>query len=83
MIECNRTMEQARRDFSQGRLGGAALIRVPMSRSSWTVRLTGAKGDAGMLLDVKTLETHVFDTLDDAAQALEQIGFRFDQLKVQ
>lgn len=83
MIECNRTMEQARRDFSLGRLGGAMLIRVPMTRSIWTVRLSGAKGDAGMLLDVRTLETHVFDSLDGAAQALEQIGFRFDQLKIQ
>ena len=76
-------MEQARRDFALGRLGGAVLIRVPMSQSGWTVRLSGARGDAGMLLDVKTLEAQVFDTLDAAARALEQIGFRFDQLKVQ
>ncbi|WLI87688.1 hypothetical protein Q4S45_13150 [Massilia sp. R2A-15] len=82
MIECNRKMEQARRDFSLGKLSAAVLIRVPMSRSGWTVRLSGGKGDAGMLLDVKTLEAQVFDTLDGAAQALELIGFRFEQLKL-
>ena len=83
MIECNRTMEQARRDFAAGRLNGALFLRVPMSRGDWTVRLVGAKGDAGMLLDVKTLEPHVFSTLDGAARALEQIGFSFTQLKMQ
>ena len=83
MIECNRTMEQAKRDFSAGRLNTAVLIRVPMTRSDWTVRLVGAKGDAGMLLDVKTLEPQVFATLDGAVLALEKIGFSFSQLKMQ
>ena len=82
MIECNRTMEQARRDFAQGRLTGAVLVRVPMSRD-WTVRLSGTKGDAGMLLDVQTLEPYVFHSLDAAVAAIEQIGFPFTQLKVQ
>ncbi|RJG15706.1 hypothetical protein D3872_12430 [Massilia cavernae] len=82
MIECNRTLDQARRDFSSGRLSGAAIIRVPMSRNAWTVRLSGAKGDAGMLLEVKTLGPHVFNSLDRAVEAIEQIGFSFDQLKV-
>jgi hypothetical protein len=81
MTECNRTMEQARRDVASGRLTGALLVRVPMSRSDWTVRLVGSKGDAGNLLDVKDLEPHVFSSLDKAAQALEQIGFSFSQLK--
>ena len=83
MIECNRTMEQARRDFAAGRLTGALLVRVPMSRSDWTMRLVGSKGDAGTLLDVKNLEPHIFSSLDHAALALEQIGFSFSQLKVQ
>lgn len=83
MIECNRTMDQARRDFSSGRLSGAVIIRVPMSTSEWTVRLSGAKGDAGMLLEVQTLGTRIFSSLDSAAQAIEQIGFSFNQLKVQ
>lgn len=82
MIECNRTMEQARRDFSAGRLSTAQLIRVPMTRSDWTVRLAGAKGDAGALLDVKTLEPQVFTTLDGAVLALEKIGFLVSQLKM-
>lgn len=82
-IECNRTMEQARRDFSSGRLSGATLVRVPMTARDWTVRLMGAKGDAGMLLDVKNLEPQVFSSLDKAVQAIEQIGFAFTQLKVQ
>lgn len=81
MIECNRTMEQARRDFAAGRLTGAALLRVPMS-AAWTVRLSGAKGDAGMLLAVETLEPRVFASLDKAVRALEDIGFSFTQLKV-
>ena len=81
MVECNRTMEQAKRDFASGRLSGAAFVRVPMARSDWTVRLIGSKGDAGMLLDVKNLEAKVFSRLDDAVQALEQIGFSFSQLK--
>ena len=83
MVECNRTMDQARRDFSLGRLTGAMLVRVPMSKTEWTVRLSGKNGDAGMLLEVQTLGTRIFDSLDGAAQAIEQIGFSIDQLKVQ
>ena len=83
MVECNRTMDQARRDVAAGRLHGAVLLRVPMSAADWTVRLLGAKGDAGMLLDVKTLEPQVFSSLDTAVGALEQIGFCFTQLKMQ
>jgi uncharacterized protein (DUF3820 family) len=83
MIECNRTMDQARRDFSLGRLSGAVIVRVPMSKTDWMVRLNGAKGEAGMLLEVQTLGTRIFDSLDSAAQAIEQIGFSFNQLKVQ
>lgn len=81
MTECNRTMEQARRDFAAGRLSAALFVRVPMSRTEWTVRLVGAKGDAGNLLDVKDLAPRVFSSLDKAAQAVEQIGFSFSQLK--
>lgn len=83
MIECNRTMEQARRDFSSGRLTGAVLVRMPMSKSEWMVRLSGAKGDSGMLLEVQTLGTRIFDSLDAAALAVEQIGFSLTQLRVQ
>ncbi len=83
MIECNRTMEQAKRDFASGRLTGATLVRVPMSTTEWMVRLFGAKGDAGMLLDLQTLDPYSFANLDRAAQALDQIGFSFSQLKVQ
>ena len=83
MIECNRTMEQAKRDFSLGRLTGAVLIRVPMSKTEWTVRLSGAKGEAGMLLEVQTLAPRIFTSLDSAALAVEQIGFSFNQLKAQ
>jgi hypothetical protein len=74
-------MEQAKRDFAAGRLTAALFVRVPMSRGEWTVRLVGSKGDAGMLLDVRNLEAQVFGTLDGAAQAVEQIGFSFSQLK--
>ena len=81
MIECNRTMEQAKRDFASGRLSGALFVRVPMSSTEWTVRLVGSKGDAGTLLDVKNLEPSVFSNLDGAVKALEQIGFSFSQLK--
>jgi hypothetical protein len=83
MVECNRTMEQARRDFSQGLLTGALLVRVPMSKSEWTLRLAGARGDAGMLLDVQTLQPCIFRSLDKAVDAIEQIGFALTQLKVQ
>ena len=82
MIECNRTMEQARRDFAAGRLTQAALVRVPMSRTEWTLRLVGSKGEAGMLLEVQTLAPQVFSRLDAAVQALEQVGFEVAQLKV-
>jgi hypothetical protein len=82
MIECNRTMDQAKRDFSAGRLKDVAFIRVPMSKKEWTIRLQGAKGDAGMLLEVQTLQPRVFLSLDKAVQAIEEIGFSFDQLKV-
>lgn len=83
MIECNRTMEQARRDFAQGRLTSAVLLRVPMSAGEWTIRVSGAKGDAGLLLDVHTLEPQVFRSLDKAVRALEEIGVAFTQLKAQ
>lgn len=82
MIECNRTMEQARRDFALGRLTAVALLRVPMTAGDWSVRLSGAKGDAGMLLAVQTLAPQVFSSLDGAVAAIEQIGFRVDQLKL-
>ena len=78
----NRTMEQARRDFAAGRLKDAVLIRVPMSKSEWTLRLSGAKGDAGMLLEVQTLQPQVFTKLDQAVKALEEIGFSVELLKV-
>lgn len=81
MIECNRTMEQARRDFAAGRLSSAVFLRVPMSAREWTVRLSGARGDAGMLLEVQTLQPRIFRSLDEAASAVEQIGFSFSQLK--
>jgi hypothetical protein len=83
MIACNRTMEQARRDFAGGRLTGVTLVRVPMTAGDWTVRLAGAGNDAGMLLEVKTLAPQVFTSLDQAVRAVEQIGFAFTQLKVQ
>lgn len=76
-------MEQARRDFSAGRLSSALLVRVPMRHAAWTIRLSGAKGDSGMLLSVQDLEPQVFTSLDAAVAALEQIGFSFTQLKVQ
>jgi hypothetical protein len=81
MVECNRTMEQARRDFAAGRLNAVTLLRVPMSRSDWTIRLSGAKGDAGMLLEVQTLQAQVFHSLDKAVRAIEQIGFAVEQLR--
>lgn len=83
MIECHRTLEQARRDCQAGRLTGALLLRVPMSRSEWTIRLFGAKGDTGMLRAVPSLETWVFTSLDSAVDTLEQIGLSFTQLKIQ
>lgn len=82
MIECNRTMEQARRDFASGRLRNAVLVRVPMSRNEWIIRLSGAKGDAGVLLDVKTLAPRIFLNVDTAVEAVEEIGFAFSQLQV-
>ena len=81
MIECNRTMDQAKRDFASGRITTFMLVRVPMTRSDWTVRLSGAKGDAGMLLEVQTLAPKVFSSLDKAVLAIEQIGFVPSQLK--
>ncbi len=81
MVECNRTMDQARRDFSAGRITTFMLVRVPMTRSDWTVRLSGARGDAGMLLEIQTLSPWVFASLDKAVQAIEQIGFSPSQLK--
>ena len=83
MIECNRTMEQARRDYAAGRLASAVLVRVPMSQTEWTIRLSGAKGDTGMLLSVQDLQPQVYASLDTAVGAIEQIGFSFNQLKVQ
>jgi hypothetical protein len=82
MIICNRTPDQARRDLASGQLSTATLLRVPMSASSWTVRLSGSKGGAGMLLSVQTLEAAQFDSLDALVAALESVGFVVDQLKL-
>ena len=82
MIECNRTMEQARRDFAAGKITSALLVRVPMTRSAWTLRLAGARGDAGMLLALETLAPLVFTSLDKAVAAIEEVGFTLEQLKV-
>jgi hypothetical protein len=82
MIECNRTPEQARRDVAAGRLTAATLLRAPMLRAAWTIRLTGSKAGSGMLLSVQTLEPQVYGKLDEAVEALEQMGFTVDQLKL-
>lgn len=82
MVECNRTMDQARRDFASGRITAFTLIRVPMAANEWTIRLAGARGDAGMLLEIQTLSPRVFSSLDQAIDAIEQIGFAPTQLKV-
>lgn len=81
-IECNRTVEQARRDFAAGKLTRALLLRVPMSRKEWTVQLSGRKGDAGMLLDLQDLSPQVFTSLDKAVATLEAIGFDVNQLQL-
>ncbi|MES2150136.1 MAG: hypothetical protein V4508_10115 [Pseudomonadota bacterium] len=73
-------MEQARRDFAAGRLRSAAFVRVPMSVNDWTMRLVGSKGEAGMLLEIQTLQARIFTSLDNAVHAAEQIGFPFDEL---
>ncbi len=83
MVECNRTMDQARRDFAAGRVTAALLLRVPMQQGQWSIRLSGARGDSGMLLGVHDLQPRVFTSLDSAVQAIEEIGFSFTQLKVQ
>jgi hypothetical protein len=82
MVECNRTMEQARRDYASGLLSGVTLVRVPMQPQAWNVRLAGKRGDNGMLLDVATLQPLVFEKLDLAVKAIEQIGFRCDVLRI-
>ena len=81
-IECNRTVEQARRDFAAGKLTRALLLRVPMSRKEWMVQLSGKKGDAGMLLDLQDLSPQVFTSLDKAVATLEAIGFDVSQLQL-
>ncbi|MGZ3182155.1 MAG: hypothetical protein ACXU8N_06925 [Telluria sp.] len=80
MIECNRTMEQARRDYAAGLLKRFVFLRVPMSARDWQVRLEGRRGDAGMLLDVATLAPQTFRSLDQAVEAVEQVGFGVEQL---
>lgn len=82
MIICNRTPEQARRDVASGQLTTATLLRVPMSASTWNVRLSGSKGGAGMLLSLHTLEAEQFTSLDAAVAALERMGFVVEQLKL-
>jgi hypothetical protein len=81
-IECNRTIEQARRDYAAGKLGKASILRVPMSRKEWTVQLSGKKGDSGMLLDLQDLSPQVFTSLDKAVATLEAIGFDVSQLQL-
>lgn len=81
MTECHRTPDQARRDYGAGLLKSAVLVRVPMSRTDWMIRLLGRRGDEGMLLDVATLEPAVYRSLDRAAAALEQIGFAIERLQ--
>lgn len=82
MIVCNRTLEQARRDFAAGKISNAILLRVPMSRGEWQLQLQGARGDSGMLLAVPSLDTQVFTSLDAAVHTMEQIGFTVEQLKI-
>jgi hypothetical protein len=82
MSPCNRTLDQARRDFAAGVLKKAAVLRTPMQRAEWTIHLAGRKGDAGQLLDSATLAPRVFKTLDSAARALEEIGFAVTSLNI-
>lgn len=82
MIVCNRTLDQARRDVAAGRLTDVMLLRVPMTASSWMVRLAGAQAGAGMLLSVQTLEPWCFASLDEAVAVIEQMGLNVAQLKL-
>lgn len=83
MIECNRTLEQAKRDYASGRLTSVSLIRVPMSGNEWQIRLAGSRRDSGMLLALPTLTVQSFSSLDAAIRVIEEIGFSFTELKVQ
>ena len=82
MVECHRTLEQARRDFAAGRLNSVSLIRVPMSRNEWNIRLVGKRGDSGMLLALPSLTVQSFTSVDAAICIVEDIGFSFSQLKM-
>ena len=77
----HRDQQDYGRDYGAGLLKSAVLVRVPMSRTDWMIRLLGRKGDEGMLLDVATLEPAVYRSLDRAAAALEQIGFAIERLQ--
>lgn len=68
MVECNRTMEQARRDVASGRITHASVLRQPMT-SQWTIRLAGKHSGTGMLLAVETLTPQCFGSLDGAVAA--------------
>lgn len=82
MVECNRTLEQAKRDFAMGKLASASLVRVPMRRGEWHIQLVGKRRESGMLLALPALTAQSFSSLDAAVGVLEEIGFSFSQLTV-
>lgn len=68
------TIQQAREYFELGVMRGAVLMREPMGKG-WTVQMDGT-GGALWVLGTSRGELRVFASLDSAANALRDIGWK-------
>lgn len=84
MSDC--TMAQAKRDFERGILTHAWITSLEFSEiagPAWIVLLEGSGlGGKGWLLDARHGKPRQFKTLDAAASAIRQIGFKVESLRV-
>lgn len=74
MMDKQITMQQAREYFDLGVMEGAGIVREPMG-SGWHICMDGKRGDFWTLGTARG-ERRVFASLDSAANALREIGWK-------
>lgn len=77
------TIQKAREYFDLGVLRGAVLLREPMGKG-WEISLEVAVGSPAVIWSLVTSrgDLRVFASLDSAANALREIGFKVQSFEL-
>lgn len=74
-------MAQAKRDFRNGLITGADILKAPMSEV-WVIKFrTKGPDKEGWLIDAKRHEARQFKTLDAAFAAVLEVGLKPEGLE--